>query len=266
MRDYVRLRVEAMNMKVLGSRTPNVEGRAYGPRIVGGTIAGAQDNPFQVALLHKDIANNFDALYCGGTLLKSNVIVTAAHCSDFVMADQVQVLTGTRNLDGTGTRRDVSEIAVHPDWDRDTYEKDVAVWRLSSEVRGTRFASIAAADGPIGENLLVTGWGDMTPRGNFPIKLRKVEVPLISRMNCNDANSYKGAITEDMLCAGYDAGGKDACSNDSGGPLTRGADNTVLTGITSWGNGCARPNLFGVYTRVSNESVHNFITGVASLK
>ena len=56
-----------------------------------------------------------------------------------------------------------------------------------------------------------------------------------------------------MICAGLEEGGKDTCQGDSGGPLTRRLDDTfnVLTGITSWGEGCADPNRFGVYTRVS---------------
>ena len=71
------------------------------------------------------------AQFCGGTLVKSNFVVTAAHCSDFFTADQVQVLTGTRRLDGTGERRDVVRIAVHPEWNSTTLDNDVAVWELS---------------------------------------------------------------------------------------------------------------------------------------
>ncbi|MCI5222179.1 MAG: hypothetical protein D3924_05785, partial [Candidatus Electrothrix sp. AR4] len=49
---------------------------------------------------------------------------------------------------------------------------------------------------------------------------------------------------------------KDACQGDSGGPLTQG---NILTGITSWGTGCAEPNLYGVYTRISRSSIRGFI-------
>ena len=48
----------------------------------------------------------------------------------------------------------------------------------------------------------------------------------------------------------------------SGGPLTRGLNNAVLTGIVSWGFGCARPNLYGVYTRVSEPAIREFIEGI----
>lgn len=260
MREYVKLRVTERAMAAMPDLTAADIEQMLQPRIVGGTVAGAADNPFQVALLTKSVANNFDAQFCGGTLVKANVIVTAAHCSDFVTAGQVQVLTGTRNLDGTGVRRNVLSISIHPSWNPSTFNNDVAVWRLSTSATGIPLASLATADPAVGTALLATGWGALTEGGSFPINLRKVSLPMVSRTNCNDANSYNGQITTNMLCAGRDSGGIDSCQGDSGGPLARGS---VLTGIVSWGTGCARPNLFGVYTRVSQATIRNFITGIA---
>jgi secreted trypsin-like serine protease len=257
MREYVQLRVAEQNLRAAGVQLTSKEmDDLLEPMVVGGSVAGASDNPFQVALLTKNIANNYNAQFCGGTLVKANVVVTAAHCSDFITAGQVQVLTGTRNLDGTGTRRNVSRIAIHPSWNPNNYDYDVAVWVLSSSATGAPVASLASADPAVGTNLLVTGWGALSEGGSFPTTLRKATVPLVSTTNCNDSNSYNGQITSRMICAGYDAGGIDSCQGDSGGPLARG---TVLTGIVSWGNGCARRNFHGVYTRVSNSSVRNFI-------
>lgn len=267
MRDYVQARLALKNLDS-GAMTPAQIERLLAPRnalntrIVGGSVAGAADNPFQVALLTKSVANNFDAQFCGGTLIKANVIVTAAHCSDFVTAGQVQVLTGTRNLNGTGVRRNVTKIAIHPSWNPGTFDYDVAVWTLSTSATGITLASLASADPAVGTNLLVTGWGALSEGGSFPTSLRKVTVPLVNRTNCNDANSYNGDITARMLCAGFDAGGKDSCQGDSGGPLARGR---LLTGIVSWGDGCARANKHGVYTRVSNSSVRSFIVTQAGL-
>lgn len=263
MREYVQLRVAQQNLRFADEPLTEAELKAmFTPKIVGGSVAGAADNPFQVALLTKSVANNFDAQFCGGTLVKANVIVTAAHCSDFVTAGQVQVLTGTRNLDGTGTRRNVTKIAIHPSWNSATMDYDVAVWTLSSSTSGIPFATLAAADPAVGTNLLVTGWGALTEGGSFPINLRKVTVPLVSTANCNDANSYNGQITARMICAGFDAGGKDSCQGDSGGPLTQGS---ILTGIVSWGDGCARANKHGIYTHVSNSSIRTFIKTQAGI-
>lgn len=264
MREYVQLRVAEQNLRATEGQKVSLEelDAIMQPRIVGGSVAGASDNPFQVALLTKNVANNYNAQFCGGTLVKANVVVTAAHCSDFVTAGQVQVLTGTRNLDGTGTRRNVTRIAIHPNWNPNNYDYDVAVWVLSSSASGIPLASLASSDPATGTGLLVTGWGALSEGGSFPTSLRKATVPLVSATNCNDSNSYGGQITSRMICAGFDAGGVDSCQGDSGGPLARSG---VLTGIVSWGDGCARRNKHGVYTRVSNTSVRNFIVSQGGL-
>lgn len=261
MREYVRLRIAARNLAAVqtgvpAARSAGGEAELFRPRIVGGMPSGVNDNPFQIALLQRNNANNQAAQFCGGSLVRDNFVVTAAHCSDFVTANQVQVLTGARRLDGTGTRRNIRRIVIHPQWNAQTFDHDVAVWELETAAVGSPLTTLATADGGVGAPMLATGWGALGEGMGGSIDLRSVTVPLVDRNNCNDANSYNGQITDRMLCAGRDTGGIDTCQGDSGGPLTAGG---VLTGVTSWGNGCARANLFGVYTRVSNPVISNFI-------
>ena len=271
MREYVQLRKQAMLERAIGiERTAKLRAKMLvQPKIVGGTIAKPNANPFQVGLLFKGEPDDFFARFCGGTLVRANVVVTAAHCSDFVTRTEVQVLTGTRRLDGSGTRRDVSRIIMNPNWDPNTFDSDVAVWILKSNAAGIEKARLVRPayepvvglnDVPRRVNTLVTGWGNTTGSGSsFPVNLQQVIVPLQPKADCNDADSYSGAITNNMICAGLDAGGKDACQGDSGGPLTTRPLGTsggvgrydILTGIVSWGIGCAEPELFGVYTRVA---------------
>lgn len=265
MRDYVQSRIKEQNLRSLPKNlSPSEIDAIFEPRIVGGSDASASDNPFQVALLSKNESNNFNAQFCGGSLVSANFVVTAAHCSDFVTAGNVQVLTGTRRLNGTGVRRNVVRITTHPNWNAKTFDNDVAVWQLATATSGIPFATLATEDGPVGANLLATGWGASLSVSRF-VNLQRVELPLADRGNCNDGNSYNGQITTNMLCAGRDSGGIDSCQGDSGGPLTRGSGNSILTGITSWGFGCAQPNLFGVYTRVSSPTIRNFIVNTAGL-
>merc|ERR1712037_178714 len=61
-------------------------------------------------------------------------------------------------------------------------------------------------------------------------------------------------MSEDMICAGLMAGGKDSCQGDSGGPLVA-ADpaknhSLSLVGVVSWGFGCAEPDSLGIYSKV----------------
>ena len=78
--------------------------------------------------------------------------------------------------------------------------------------------------------------------------LQCVGVNFVTRANCNAANSYDGAITVGMFCAGVNGGGKDACQGDSGGPATTVVNGVrTLAGATSWGYGCAQANYPGVY-------------------
>ena len=78
-----------------------------------------------------------------------------------------------------------------------------------------------------------------------------VKVPSITNSECNAA--YGSGITDSMICAGYPGvGGKDACQGDSGGPyVCANGTKSVITGIVSWGYGCAEAEYPGVYARVT---------------
>jgi len=82
----------------------------------------------------------------------------------------------------------------------------------------------------------------------YSLALRQVVVPIVSVKVCRQA--YR-TMTDNMLCAGYEVGGKDSCKGDSGGPLVcRQGDKWLQYGIVSFGDGCARPDTPGVYTNV----------------
>ena len=97
--------------------------------------------------------------------------------------------------------------------------------------------------------MTVTGFGTTREGGSSSDKLMEVEVPVVSNAQCS--NSYPGYITFNHICAGKE--GKDSCQGDSGGPLFWSSNSKFyLTGIVSFGQGCARPNYPGVYTRVTS--------------
>lgn len=65
------------------------------------------------------------------------------------------------------------------------------------------------------------GWGTLYENGKASCHLRHVDVPIVSNEDCAKTNYTGGLITDNMICAGHETGGKDSCQGDSGGPLMR---------------------------------------------
>ena len=73
--------------------------------------------------------------------------------------------------------------------------------------------------------------------------------------HCRSAQSYGSRITRNILCAGYQEGGQDACQNDSGGPLVcQSQGKWTLYGVVNYGEGCGAPHKYGLYARVMKYS------------
>ena len=258
-REQIRQQELSTLHQALGPRAADLD--IDRPRIIGGEVAPSGKWPFQVALLYASTANNFDAQFCGGSLISSRHVMTAAHCVKGMRASRLHILTGTQSLTRGGTRRSVISINVHPKYKARTSDYDIAVVTLKNAVSGIRPVGMLPrlrenAWASPGTTAYVLGWGDTKKGGgtSFPAALHQVQLPLVSRTVCNRPISYDGQVTNRMICAGLQTGGKDSCQGDSGGPLIvkdgRGRWR-IQAGIVSWGEGCALKNLYGVYSRVA---------------
>ncbi|XP_072100328.1 uncharacterized protein tmprss9 isoform X3 [Mobula birostris] len=225
-------------------------------RIVGGADATEGEWPWQVSLR---LINNHHE--CGATLVADTWLISAAHC--FIRnpnplsweADLGTIYRDSQHA--TTVRRNITRIVSHPLFDGTSLDYDVAVVELSSPVSFSRSIQPVCLPSPVhifptGKNCSVTGWGTLRERnGSLPIILQEARVPIFNMSECVKLNRYP--VTPRMICAGFSAGGVDSCKGDSGGPLVceESPGKWFLAGIVSWGEGCARPNRPGVYTRVT---------------
>jgi uncharacterized repeat protein (TIGR02543 family) len=238
-------------------------------KIVGGDAISISLTPWQVALISSSAANNYAGQFCGGSIISSQWILTAAHCVDgTTTVNSFRVLAGQSTLSTSSlSGNTVQSIVIHPAWNDATDENDIALVRLTTpltlvngQIEAIAIPSVRPANG---QGAFISGWGSTyfrtgstdynlnnTP-AKFPTSLMGGVIGVASDATClseMDGDFIQGA----MICGGTPTYLVDACQGDSGGPLvTLGNDEWFLSGISSWGYGCAW-DTYGVYTNVAN--------------
>ncbi|XP_067014403.1 trypsin-7 [Anabrus simplex] len=225
-------------------------------RIVGGHAGSISEHPYMVGFEKNGL------LWCGGTIIGSDWIITAAHCFDSSVADcaciptmECKIRAGTSKLEKEGFLLDVVTVHVHESYNEvlKNHAYDLAVVKVNKPFRDVSSTLIAAnlpetdSDIPAGTMTTVMGWGKTAEKGDMASDLQEIQIPIVDISTCR--NVYGRLIMPHMLCAGYPEGKIDACQADSGGPMI--IDHT-LVGLIAFGEGCARANRPGVYIKVAS--------------
>jgi secreted trypsin-like serine protease len=223
--------------------------------IEGGNDADPGSFTHEVALY-----SNSGLFICGGSLIAADVVVTAAHCIDYVVTAKIGLYTQTD--DSTAESIQICD-KVNPlsSTTASGSPRDIALLRLCKPsdlaTKGT-VKTIKLNDDPNvpkqTQDLVLTGWGASSEYGFLASNLQHLHLTYTTQAVCS--KSFK--VADSMMCATTVEAGKDACLvADSGGPVVIETDSDnadVLVGIVGWGVDCARPNVPAVYTRVSNRA------------
>lgn len=236
-------------------------------RIIGGRDAEANSWPSLVALVSPGAQSVKSRFFCGATVVAPGWVMTAAHCVFDTFGQRIQpvsvrVIAGIRNLDNDVPSEEVvvTSILVHPEYDNNLELPpfDIALLELGSVINAPVVDLFAGDPADYsGVTSYIAGWGATRfvneNNATYPSQLQNAAVPIVPLLRCNSIVSYQGLITHRQVCAGFVEGGVDACAGDSGGPLFIIEEGVIRQmGITSYGNGCALANFYGVYTSVTH--------------
>lgn len=195
-------------------------------RVVGGAIVVPHTHPYQAALLHQ-FASWIGI--CGGTLLSTRAVLTAAHCA--VNTLSTQVILGAHQITTVEANQQrftvlSSEYRLHAEFNGNNFNNDIAILILPSAATLNAFVTLVRL--PAGDELTqlfdgqvgtISGWGRYTDASSATSpQLRSVTNQVISNAQCASIFG-NGIVIPGVICLSG-AGGRGGCNSDSGGPLT----------------------------------------------
>ncbi|XP_017489310.1 PREDICTED: venom protease-like, partial [Rhagoletis zephyria] len=235
-------------------------------KVVGGGNSSIGSWPW-MALIGYD-RYSLSPFRCGGALITARHVLTAAHC---ILRDLSFVRLGEYDL---STERETQHLDIdvvksvrHPNFGGRDRRYDIAVLYLEKNVDFTDFicpiclptSQQLRSKSYIGYHPFVAGWGRVMEGGRSSNILQELQIEVMDNSVCR--RSYEAnkrlvsnqQFDDTVVCAGDLGGGRDTCGGDSGGPLMvaepyKGVTRFYALGVVSYGIGCGRIGIPGVYT------------------
>lgn len=185
--------------------------RGRGNRIVGGSATSPNEYPWVAGLSRQG------RIYCGAAVISSKHIITAAHCVNNFERNELRVYLGGHNISTDYTEiRSIKAIHQHEYFDIVSFDNDIAVLELDKAIKfgpKTQPACLPETQFEDYTNklTLIAGWGRTGEKEATSKGLRSVIVPIWSQEKCGESGYGNKRLTDNMMCAGYPEGTKDAC-------------------------------------------------------
>lgn len=250
-----------------------ISGRVQNTQLAPGSESSAEFGEFPAhAAILKRLSPGDSLFVCSAVLVSNQWLATAAHCVRKSRPEELKVRLGEWDVNRDDefypfVESNVREIVIHPEFQSTSLSNDIALLRIETVLDPQQMPHITPAclatpeEQFVHQRCWLAGWGKdaFGQTGTFQSVLKKVDLPVVGRQECESALRYQTKLGkffrlhQSAMCAGGERG-KDACEGDGGSGLYCQDPESGLTkvvGVVSWGIGCGQKGVPGVYTNLA---------------